>query len=114
VAVAVATLWLLSVGGEAEETIPVGTLPPLPAQCWPSHRPRRATRLRLVSVFRHGWVLIVVALLNQQRLPLGRFVPEPWPRAAVAKTQRKVIGCDFSVMFSQAAYRSTFFQKQSQ
>src|SRR5262249_21259478 len=30
-AVAVATLWLLSVGGEAEDTIPVGTLPALPA-----------------------------------------------------------------------------------
>lgn len=80
-AVAVATLWLLSVGGEAEEKIPLGTLPPLPAQLWPSHRPRRATCLRLVSVFRQGWVLILVALLNQRRLPIGRFVPEPWPGA---------------------------------
>ena len=50
VAVAVATLWVLSVGGAAEERIPVGTLPPLPAQLWPPHRPRRATALRLVAV----------------------------------------------------------------
>jgi len=80
-AVAVATLWLLSVGGLAEETIPVGTLLELPAHSLPGGRPRRATQLRLVSVFRQGWITILVALLNHHRLPLGRFVPEPWPRA---------------------------------
>jgi hypothetical protein len=42
-------------------------------------RTRRATRLRLVSVFRRGWNLILVALLDQAPLPLGHFVPEPWP-----------------------------------
>ena len=31
-AVAVTTLWLLSVGGEAEETIPVSTVPDVTAQ----------------------------------------------------------------------------------
>jgi hypothetical protein len=78
-AVAVATLWLLSVGGEAEETIPastvldVTTLVPQPA------RTRRATRLRLVRIFRRGWNLILVAWLDQAPLPMGRFVPEPWP-----------------------------------
>jgi hypothetical protein len=81
-AVAVATLWLLSVGGLAEETIPVGTLLELPATGEPGSRPRHATQLRLVSVFRQGWNTILVALLNHHRLPLGRFVPEPWPRPA--------------------------------
>jgi hypothetical protein len=81
-AVAVATWWLLSVGGLAEETIPVGTLLELPAIGEPSFRPRRATQLRLVSVFRQGWMTILVALLNHHRLPLGRFVPEPWPSTA--------------------------------
>ena len=42
-------------------------------------RTRRATRLRLVSVFRQGWVALLVALLRQEPLPEGRFVPEPWP-----------------------------------
>src|SRR5215813_14343924 len=51
-AVAVATLWLLSVGGEAEDTIPVGTLPALPANLLLPQRQRQATRLRLISVFR--------------------------------------------------------------
>jgi hypothetical protein len=87
-AVAVATLWLLSVGGLAEDTLPVSTLLPLAdADCLPS-RSRRATQLRLVSVFRQGWITILVALLNQRRLPQGRFVPEPWPQAVPDNTLR--------------------------
>ena len=86
-AVAVATLWLLSVGGLAEETIPVGTLLALPANRELGARPRRVTQLRLVSIFRHGWVSILVALLNHHRLPLGRFAPEPWPSTAPERTQ---------------------------
>jgi DDE family transposase len=80
-AVAVATLWLLSVGGLAEETLPESTLPPLTNADCPASRPRQTTCLRLVSVFRQGWITILVALLNQRRLPQGRFVPEPWPQA---------------------------------
>jgi hypothetical protein len=88
-AVAVATLWLLSVGEMAEETVPVGTLLPLPAHSLPVARPRRATQLRLVSVFRQGGIAILVALLNHRRLPLGRFVPEPWPSIAQKNTLRE-------------------------
>ena len=80
-AVAVATLWLLRGGGLAEATVPVSTLLPLPADGLPMSQPRRATQLRLASVFRQGWITILVALLNHHRLPLGRFVPEPWPAA---------------------------------
>jgi Transposase DDE domain len=78
-AVAVATLWLLSVGGAADETIPASTLLDVTALCPERPRSRRATRLRLVSVFRQGWVELLVALLRQDLLPQGRFVPEPWP-----------------------------------
>jgi len=78
-AVAVATLWLLSVGGEADETIPASTLLDVTAWCPECPRTRRATRLRLVSVFRQGWVRLLVALLRQEPLPQGRLVPEPWP-----------------------------------
>ena len=80
-AVAVATLWLLSVGGAAEETIPPSTFLDLTAALAQARRPRQATRLRLVSVFRQGWNLILVALLQGRQLPTGRFVPEPWPSA---------------------------------
>ena len=78
-AVAVATLWLLSIGGAAEETIPASTLLDVTEVCPVRPRSRRATRLRLVSVFRQGWVKLLVALLRQDPLPEGRFVPEPWP-----------------------------------
>ena len=79
-AVAVATLWLLSVGGWAEDTIPASTLLDVSAALAHQRRQRRATRLRLVSTFRRGWITIVVALLRQTPLPLGAFRPEPWPR----------------------------------
>ena len=88
-AVAVATLWLLSVGGMAEEALPESTLLPLADDDGPAFRPRGATPLRLVSIFRQGWITILVALLNQHRLPRGRFVPEPWPQRSKDNSQRE-------------------------
>jgi hypothetical protein len=79
-AVAVATLWLLSVGGAAEEMIPESTLLDVQAPRADQRRQRRATRLRLVSIFRRGWITILVALLRHAPLPLGAFLPEPWPK----------------------------------
>jgi len=87
-AVAVATLWLLSVGGMAEDTLPESTLLPLVDADGPPSRPRPATQLRLISVFRQGWITILVALLNQRRLPCGRFIPEPWPQPDQPHTLR--------------------------
>jgi hypothetical protein len=78
-AVAVATLWLRSVGGASEATMPASTLLDGTAVLMLQRRQRRATRLRLVSSFRRGWVLSLVALLRQAPLPLGTFLPEPWP-----------------------------------
>jgi Transposase DDE domain len=78
-AVAVATLWLLRVGGMAEDGIPESTLLDVTALCPGRPRTRRATRLRLVSVFRQGWVTLLVAVLRQEPVPQGAFVPEPWP-----------------------------------
>jgi Transposase DDE domain len=86
-AVAVATLWLLSVRGEADATITMSTVLDVTALVPPQPRTRRATRLRLVSVFRRGWTLLLVALLDQAPLPLGRFVPEPWPALPVLEAK---------------------------
>jgi hypothetical protein len=83
-AVAVATLWLLSVGGAAEEAIPASTLLDVTAVLGHQRRQRRATRLRLVSIFRRGWITILVALLRQTPLPLGTLLPEPWPQVATS------------------------------
>jgi hypothetical protein len=90
-AVAVATLWLLSVGGLAEETIPESTLLPLAPAAVPASRSRRATHLRLVRIFRRGWITILMALINQRRLPRGRFKPEPWPSTTQQHTLRGII-----------------------
>ena len=78
-AVAVAPLGLRSVGGEADETVPASTVPDVTVLVPAPPRMRRATCLRLVSVLRRGWNLILVALLDQAPLPMGRFLPEPWP-----------------------------------
>jgi Transposase DDE domain len=84
-AVAVATLWLLSVGGEADATLPASTVPDVTALVPEPPRMRRATCMRLVSIFRRGWNLILVALLNQAPLPRGRFVPAPWPVVPISE-----------------------------
>lgn len=89
-AVAVAPVWLLSVGGAVEEAIPPSTLLDVTGILAQQRRQRRATRLRLVSVFRRGWIAILVALLNHRRLPTGRFVPEPWPRSTDEETKLAV------------------------
>src|SRR6266568_3636057 len=86
-AVAVATLWLRSVGGEADAMIPASTVPDITALVPTPPRTRRATRLRLVRVFRRGWTLILVALLDQAPLPMGRFVPAPWPAVPVSEEE---------------------------
>src|SRR5215467_2075404 len=97
-AVAVATLWLVSVGGEADETIPPSTVPDVTALVPWQPRMRHATRLRLVSVFRRGWNLILVALLDQAPLPMGRFVPEPWPGVATLEEQAALLlGLEFAL-----------------
>lgn len=73
-AIALATWWLLSVGGEADEGVTPETLGDVP-QTERSRRPQ----WRLVAVFRSGLALIMAALINHERLPFGTGHPEPWP-----------------------------------
>jgi hypothetical protein len=90
-AVAVATLGLLSVGGMAEEALPASTRLEGSAALAGQRRQRRATRLRLVSSLRRGWSTILVALLEQAPLPLGAVRPEPWPRVPGLAAHRVVL-----------------------
>jgi Transposase DDE domain len=79
-AIAVATLWLVSVGGAADaadDTTPL--VADLDGSLLVIRRTRRATRLRLVGVFRRGWVLLLVALCHHTPIPLATFAPEPLP-----------------------------------
>lgn len=97
-AVSVATLWLVSVGGDAEVNadIPEGVIPdivdfPVQPKCR-KRRMRKATMLRLVSIFRRGWVTILVSLIRHDPLPLGCFIPEPWPMFPYEPLQNKALG----------------------
>jgi len=77
-AIAIATWWLLSVGGEAEAQADTQVNiiePPVPGQLR-----RRGKRWRLVGIFRHGWSLIIAALLNHRLLPIKPGRPEAWPK----------------------------------
>jgi hypothetical protein len=78
-AIAVATLWVLSVGGEADANIPESSLETLPENHIARRRFRKTSFTRLLSCFRRGIMIIVTALIAQRPLPLGRFIPEPWP-----------------------------------
>jgi hypothetical protein len=76
-AMALATWWLLSVGGDAEaqEDKPLDI--PLPTLVDSARR--RGKRWRLVGIFQHGWSLILAALLNHQLLSVKPGRPEAWP-----------------------------------
>jgi hypothetical protein len=74
-AVAIATWWLLTVGGESEAAVPVETLGAVPQ----TQRSRRR-RWRLIAVFHQGWTQIIAALLHHEPLPGGGGKPEPWPQ----------------------------------
>jgi hypothetical protein len=78
-ALAVATFWVVCVGGEADANLPASSLDLLP----PTHVARRTkshpSQPRLLSCFTRGLILILSALIHQHPIPLGIFVPEPWP-----------------------------------
>jgi hypothetical protein len=80
-ALAVATWWLLAVGGAAESTVAPETLGPVP-----DTNGRRRPTWRLVAVFQRGWALLMAALLNHERLPRATGHPEPWPTMLPAPT----------------------------
>jgi hypothetical protein len=72
-AIAIATWWLLTVGGESEAAVPVETLGAVP-------QTQRRRRWRLIAVFHQGWTQIIAALLHHEPLPGGGGNPEPWPQ----------------------------------
>jgi hypothetical protein len=78
-ALAVATLWVVSVGGEADANLPVSNLDRLPT----THIARRTKSLssqpRILSCFTRGIIIILAALISQHSISLGILLPEPWP-----------------------------------
>jgi hypothetical protein len=71
---AVATLWAVSVGGEADARLPASTLDPFPPA---PKRSSQRSQPRLLSCFRQGLSKILASLLKHDPLPLGSFHPAP-------------------------------------
>jgi len=76
---AVLRAWVVSVGGEADAALPASSLEEVPLLHVARRRARRAAHPRLLRCFRRGVLTILAALLQGDPLPLGRFLPEPWP-----------------------------------
>jgi hypothetical protein len=67
-AIAVATLWVVALGGQADAGIAVETIGPFATTGRREHR-----------VFAYGLAILLAALINGPHLPRWRFDPEPWP-----------------------------------
>ena len=79
--IAVAMLWTVSVGCQAEAELPAAALDALPAGHVARRRATGRPTGRDVSCFRRGRLVLVAALCRGQELPLGQFLPEPWPQS---------------------------------
>jgi hypothetical protein len=78
-AIAIAILWQVSVGGAVDANLPISSVDELP----PNHIARRnfkhRGKNRWLSCFRRGYLVIKAAFLNHLTLPHSGFFPEPWP-----------------------------------
>jgi len=83
--IAVATLWVVSVGTDAEEHLPVSGFEALPEAHIARRRVSQKSRPRLLSCFRRGIIKILVTLIRGAALPLGRFLALPWADALSRK-----------------------------
>jgi Transposase DDE domain len=91
-AIAVATLWAVSVGGEVDASLPASSLEALPQTHVARRTATHRSRPRMLSCFARGIVTIVGMLIRGDGLVLGRFVPEPWPTkpSVPKKTNAKI------------------------
>ena len=89
-ALALATFWVVAVGGEHEHANePRETMPHLPATEVHQRGPADSPAHRFASVFRQG-IAVILAWLIQGRIPKPRkWYPEPWPGIDVRIQERE-------------------------
>ncbi|OLT58055.1 hypothetical protein [Moorena bouillonii] len=88
-AIAVATLFLVSIGGEAEANLPASSLPPLDDEMSSSAQTKenpsipekqilllKTNPTRFLSCFRRGFLRILASAIKGMPLPTGRFIPD--------------------------------------
>lgn len=78
-AIAVATLWVVSVGNAAASARPASQAEALPENHVARRRPSQRSRPRLFSCFRRGMLVIRAAFIAGAPQFCRRFQPEPWP-----------------------------------
>lgn len=78
-AIAVATLWVVSVGGDAEDNLPASSFDALPMTHFARTLSPCDAFWRTVSCFRRGILVILATLIAHRPLPHGNFRPDPWP-----------------------------------
>ena len=78
-AMAVATLWMLTIGGESERLGLEIDQAPLPEHHISKTRSSVSSRSRQVSCFLQGLLSIIADLLNGKPICLSSWTPEPWP-----------------------------------
>lgn len=86
-AMAVAMVWMIGVGSQADSQRAQPSLEHLPEKHIARQRRKRAATQappRRLSCLQRGRLLLVAALFKAEDLPVGRLVPEPWPEAITA------------------------------
>jgi hypothetical protein len=80
-ALAVATLVVISVGVYAEATAPQPSVDHLPPTHIARQRKTAQASRRRISCFQHGRLLVIAALVAGRPLPPMALIPEPWPKS---------------------------------
>jgi len=87
---AVATLWVVSVGGAADAHLPASRWQVLPTR--PIARPTAKHRLspRRLSCFTRGILTVLARLIRSEPIPMAAFVPEMWSSSPLSMAHRYV------------------------
>jgi hypothetical protein len=86
-AMAVAMVWMVSLGTQAESQLPAACPEHLPEQHIARKRMKRASSqppVRRLSCAQRGRLVLLAALLQAEDLPIGRLLPENWPETVVS------------------------------
>jgi Transposase DDE domain len=78
-ALAVATLWVVSVGGELDAKFQECDLSHLPLTHVARKTKTHSLQVRKISCFARGIMDVLTTLINQRPISLGKLIPEPWP-----------------------------------
>jgi hypothetical protein len=90
-AMAVAMLWVVSVGGQAEAARPAPNRAALPAEHIAHTQAQGQQPPRALSCFRRGRLVILAVLVLGLPVPTGQLQPEPWPESLDTRIARPAI-----------------------